>query len=214
MSNRILLLTGMTPDRRIFDRMLPLLPTAFVVDWIRPMRYESIRDYATRLGQSIPRDDSTIVCGVSFGGIVAQELASSINAKVCVLISSVRSPDELPPWFRVFRALGPRTAEMGMSTIGVLSSLWPRRLRTQGTWRLLQLASTSGAWHRWATAAVLSWRQCSEDNPIPVFQIHGDRDRTFPIRYIDADYVVQGGGHILPFTHGKEVAEKLRQIAA
>lgn len=98
MSNRILLLTGMTPDRRIFERIHPLLPTAVVVDWIRPMKYESIRNYAARLGQSIPRDDSTIVYGVSFGGIVARELASSINAKACVLISSVRSPDELPPW--------------------------------------------------------------------------------------------------------------------
>ena len=67
-------------------------------------------------------DELTIVSGVSFGGIVARELASSINAKACILISSVRSPDELPPWFRVFRALRPRTAEMGMSTIGVMSS--------------------------------------------------------------------------------------------
>jgi pimeloyl-ACP methyl ester carboxylesterase len=60
----------------------------------------------------------------------------------------------------------------------------------------------------------LNWKPFNDDNPIPVFQIHGDRDRTFPIRYIDADYVVQGGGHVLPLTHGKEVAEKLSQIAA
>lgn len=106
MSNRILLLTGMTPDRRVFDRMRPLLPIAVVVDWIRPMRYETIRDYATRLGQSIPRDDSTIVSCVSFGGIVARELASSINAKSRVLISSVRSPDELPSWVAFFVYLG------------------------------------------------------------------------------------------------------------
>lgn len=214
MSHRILLLTGMTPDRRIFDRILPLLPTAVVVDWIQPMRNESIRDYASRLGQSIPKDDSALVCGVSFGGIVARELASSINAKACVLISSVRSPKELPPWFRAFRVLTPCTAEMGMQTIGAMSSYWPHRLRTPTTWRLLKLAGTSGAWHRWATAAVLNWKPFSDDNPIPVFQIHGDRDRTFPIRYIDADYVIQGGGHVLPLTHGKEVAEKLSQIAA
>ena len=159
-------------------------------------------------------DELTIVSGVSFGGIVARELASSISAKACVLISSVRSPKELPPWFRMFRLLTPQTAEIGMKTIGELSSYWPRRLRTPATWRLLKLAGTSGAWHRWATAAVLNWKPCGEDNPIPVFQIHGDRDATFPIKYIDADYVVQGGGHVLPLTHGREVAEKLRQIAA
>ena len=214
MSHRILLLTGMTPDRRIFERILPLLPTAVVVDWIRPMKYESIRDYAARLGQSVPRDDSTIVCGVSFGGIVARELASSINAKACVLISSVRSPDELPPWFRVFQLLAPRYAEAAMNSIGIFASHWPRRLKSQATWRLMKLAGTSGEWHRWATAAVLNWRHPIENNTIPVFQIHGDRDTTFPIRYIDADSVIHGGGHILPLTHSREVAEKLSQIAA
>ena len=70
-------------DRRIFERILPLLPTAVVVDWIRPLKYESIRDYAARLDQSIPRDESTIVCGVSFGGIVARELASSMASIQC-----------------------------------------------------------------------------------------------------------------------------------
>ncbi len=214
MSQRILLLTGMTPDRRIFDRMLPLLPTAVVVEWIQPMQHESIRDYASRLGQSIPKVDSTVVCGVSFGGIVARELSLSINAKACVLISSVRSPEELPPRFRAFRVLKPCIAEMGMQTIGAMSSFWPRPLRTLATWRLMKLAGKAGAWHRWATAAVLNWSPSSEDSAIPVFQIHGDRDRTFPIRYVDADYVVRGGGHVLPLTHGREVAEKLRQIAA
>ncbi len=107
-----------------------------------------------------------------------------------------------------------RTAEMEMQTISAMSSYWPRRLRTPSTWRLLKLAGTTGAWNRWATAAVLNWSPRSEDNAIPVFQIHGDCDRTSPLRYVDADYVVRGGGHVLPLTLGREVAEKLRQIAA
>ena len=178
------------------------------------MKYESIRDYAARLGHSIPRDDSTIVCGVSFGGIVARELASSINAKACVLISSVRSPHELPPWFRVFHLLAPGYAEAAMNSVGVFASYWPRRLKSQATWKLMKLAGTSGEWHRWATAAVLNWKHPNENNTIPVFQIHGDRDMTFPIRYIDADSVIHGGGHILPLTHSREVAEKLIEFAA
>ena len=212
MSARILLLTGMTPDKRVFDRMLPLLRSAVIVDWIEPMRHESIRDYASRLGQCMTKDDSTVVCGVSFGGIVALELASCIHARACVLISSVRSPKELPPRFRAFRVLNPLTAELGMQMIGAMSSYWPRPLRTAVTWRLMKLSGLSGAWHRWATAAVLNWDPCSQENAIPVFQIHGDRDKTFPIRYIDADYVVRGGGHVLPLTHGPEVAEIVSQI--
>ena len=214
MTSRILLLTGMTPDRRLFERLLPLLPTAVVVDWIQPTPRESIVSYAQRLSKSIPRDDSTVVCGVSFGGIIGRELANFMNAKACVLVSSVRSPCELPPWFRMFRILAPRTTEAAMKATGALATYWPRRLKTPSTWRLMKLAGTSGEWHRWATAAVLDWKPSTEAERIPLFQIHGDRDSTFPIQYTEADTVIRGGGHILPLTHSEEIAEILGQIAA
>lgn len=214
MTSRILFLTGMTPDRRIFDRLLPLLPTAVVIDWIRPNRYESIRSYAYRLGQSVLETGPTVVCGVSFGGIVARELAYCLNANACVLISSIRTPREMPPWFRVFRTLPPRHSEAAMNLSGVLASYWPRLFKTRSTWRLTKLGGPSGEWHRWASAAALNWNPSVGTDQIPLFQIHGDRDLTFPIRYIDADTIIRGGGHVLPLSHSEEIAEKLLQIAA
>ncbi len=214
MTSRILLLTGMTPDRRIFERLLPLLPTAIVIDWIRPTRYESICLYAKRLSQSIPCDTSNVMCGVSFGGIVARELANCMNAKACVLVSSVRSPSELPPWFRIFRLLAPRTAEAAMNATGTFAAYWPRQLKTPSTSCLMKLGGPSGEWHRWATAAVLNWNPSPDVDRIPLFQIHGDRDTTFPIQYTRADTTIHGGGHILPLTHSQELAKKLAQIAA
>lgn len=83
---RILLLTGMTPDHRIFDRLLPLLSNAAVVDWISPIEHESIVSYAARLSRTVSHDEPIVVCGVSFGGIIARELACHLNAASCVLI--------------------------------------------------------------------------------------------------------------------------------
>ena len=187
---RILLLGGMTPDRRIFQRLLPLLPTAEIVEWIQPLPYETICAYAKRLSETIPRDDSTIVCGVSFGGIVARELAICLNAKACVLVSSVRSPQELPPWFRLYRAVPARLAEAALKAISTLAYHWPRALKTPSTWRLMKLGGTSGKWHRWATAALLNWRPSREVARIPLCQIHGDCDATFPLRYTSAVTVI------------------------
>lgn len=210
---KILLLTGMTPDHRIFDRLLPLLPTAIVVDWIPPIANESIASYAARLSRTLYHEGPVVVCGVSFGGIVARELASCLNATSCVLISSVRSPRELPPWFRIFRVVAPRPAEAIMRTIGAIASYWPRRLKSSSTWRLMKLGGKSGEWHRWATAAVLNWNLSKGAERIRSIHIHGDRDATFPLRYTSADTVIHGGGHVLPLTHCEEIAEKLRQIA-
>ncbi len=203
----------MTPDPRIFDSLLPLVPTGVVVDWIQPERYESIRAYAKRLAATIPPQESTIVCGVSFGGIVARELANCLNAKACVLVSSVRSPQELPPWYRIFRCLAPSFAEGAMNAVGTLAAYWPRRLRTQSTRRWMKLAGASGQWHRWATAAVLNWNTSAAIDRIPVIQIHGDCDTTFPIRFTNPDRVIHGGGHVLPLTHCKALADILQQVA-
>jgi pimeloyl-ACP methyl ester carboxylesterase len=212
--HRILLLTGMTPDHRIFDRLLPLLPTATVVDWIAPSPYESIVSYATRLSHSFEPHEPTVVCGVSFGGIIARELACRLNARSCVLVSSVRSPSELPPWFRVCRNLPPATATAIMKAIGSVATYWPRKLKSPTTWRLMKLAGNSGQWYRWATAAVLTWKPSTDAGRIPSIHIYSDRDATFPFRYTNADTVIRGGGHVLPLTHYDQIASALRQIAA
>jgi pimeloyl-ACP methyl ester carboxylesterase len=204
----------MNPDRRIFDRLLPLLPTAIIVDWIPPIEHESIVSYAARLSRTVNYNEPIVVCGVSFGGIIARELACRLNATSCVLISSVRAPRELPPWFRICRVVAPCPAVVIMKATGAIASYWPRRLRSPTTWRLRKLAGESGEWHRWATAAILNWKPSQQAERIPSIHIHGDRDATFPIRYTCADTVIHGGGHVLPLTHCEEIAEKLRQVAA
>ncbi len=211
---KILLLTGMTPDHRIYDRLLPLLPNATVVDWISPLENESIVSYAKRLSHTLRHDEPVVVCGVSFGGVVAREIAWRLNAASCVLISSVRSPCELPPWFRISRVLAPHSAQFIIKAAGAIATVWPRPFRSPATWRLRKLAGESGEWHRWATAAILNWIPSKDAERVPLIQIHGDRDATFPIRYTGADVIVTGGGHTLPLTHCIEMAETLRQIAA
>lgn len=201
----LLLLPGMSPDVRLFDRLLPLLPGAVVVPWIEPRTGESIGQYAERLAEKLPTRDDCLICGVSFGGIVARELAHVISARGCFLVSSIRSPAELPPWFRIMR-YSPIRSERVLSTIGSLAASMPRRVRTRSTARLTKLAGSGGAWHRWATSAVLRWRPRPELDAIPSLHVHGDADTTFPIHYVRPDVVIRGGGHVLPLTHPQELA--------
>ncbi len=209
---RILLLSGMTPDGRIFDRILPLLPNATIVDWIRPFPHESILSYAGRLSCNITKEPS-IVCGVSFGGIVARELAAILRAKACVLISSVRTPHEMPPWFRLCGLIGPSFAEQAMKATGTIAATWPSHVSSLVTLRLRKFVGSSGAWYRWATSAVLKWKPSEDAQHLRVIQIHGDRDTTFPIRYVKPDVVIQGGGHVLPITHYTQIAAALLAVS-
>ncbi len=203
----------MTPDRRVFERLLPLIPNALIIDWIKPLPFESITSYASRLGSTINPIEPEVVCGVSFGGIVARELAPYLNAKSCVLISSIASPQQLPPWFRLCRIMKPRATMPILQTMGMLATLWPISLRSVATWRLAKLYGSSGDWYRWGATAVLNWKPSRDVERIPLTHIHGDRDRTFPLRYTKADIVIHGGGHVLTLTHSHQIAATLRRLS-
>ena len=213
MASRILLLTGMTPDDRIFDRLLPRLPNASIVPWLTPQFNEPISRYCDRLAATIHCDEPIIICGVSFGGIIARELAPKINAACCVLISSVRDPRELPPWFRCFRPVSGRHVSTLLNLAGTLATHFPRPIRTPATARATKLAGEGGKWHRWATSSVLEWSPQQRSAEIATVHIHGNRDTTFPIRYTKPDIVIDGGGHVLPLTHDREIARVLGELA-
>ena len=212
MTTRIILLPGMTPNDMIFDRLRPLLSEAHIVSWIPPNSRESLQSYAIRLAGSLPQHDPCIVCGVSFGGIVAQEVAHHLPARACVLISSIRHPRELPPWFRLLQGIPRSAAELSLAGAGRFADLVPGKTRTASTTRLRKLCGASGAWYRWATSAVLGWHPTAHEESIPILQIHGDRDETFPLRFLRPDRVVRGGGHVLPLSHPGEVADFIVEV--
>ena len=49
------------------------------------------------------------------------------------------------------------------------------------------------------------------DGTTPVYHIHGERDRTLPVKLTRPDVIVRGGDHMLPFTFPKQVNEFLRE---
>ncbi len=203
----IYLIPGMTTDYPVYSRLLPILPNASVVDYLPPKDDEPLVDYAWRMASGL-RAQSYLV-GVSFGGIVALEIARILRPRGCVLISSIRHPCELPPWFRVWRLFGGRNCGRWLRFVGGLASLTPRSVRSVSTMRAAGLAGRRGSWHRWATAAVIDWQPSRQFDGCPLLQIHGTADSTFPIRYTHPDISVSGGQHALPISHPAEIAEAI-----
>ncbi len=149
---KILLLTGMTPIIESFIDCFPYSQTRWW--WIGFHRLNTSQLYrnAERLSLTVRHDESVVVCGVSFGGIIARELAYRLDAASCVLISSVRSPTRItslvshcPRNDAAFCAIDNERLP------GLLPNAWPRPFRSPATWRMRKLAGNSGQWHRWAT---------------------------------------------------------------
>ncbi len=69
-------------------------------------------------------------------------------------------------------------------------------------------ASTPASFLKWGIRAILSWRPTVVATS--VHHIHGSRDRLIPLRLVQPDCVVRGGGHLLTLTHSAEVTTFLR----
>lgn len=193
----IVLLSGMAADERLFGPQLPAFPQARVQPWIEPLPREPLRHYATRIARIADPGCPCVVGGASFGGIVALEMVTHLNALGCMLIGSVRSPTELP-WR--WRALEP-LALLGPYALGTLVGVAARVGRGYlpgGTVRRFQrLSRSEAAFVRWAMCAVTRWRANPATRRVRVFQIHGALDRTLPVALTRPDVVVPSGGHAL-----------------
>lgn len=206
-------ISGLGADERAFRYIkLPDTETRFI-HWISPHKREPIKKYAARLLDQIDTSQPVTLIGLSFGGIVAQELASMIRCERLILISSVRNPQELSPMLRlirrshIYRLFPFRWVKPIFSKVAPYwFSALPERYRA-----LLKVTidETDNIFAEWAIEAIMRWTGC----PIvaPTVHLHGTHDRIFPARYLQ-DYVpVKGGGHFMIVTHAKLVSQLLRE---
>jgi pimeloyl-ACP methyl ester carboxylesterase len=99
-------ISGLGADKKAFQRIK--LPTGYepvYLDWIIPEKNESLTDYARRFSSLID-DDSFILIGLSFGGMLACELARWRTPAKTIIISSISTSDELPWYFKRAGTIG------------------------------------------------------------------------------------------------------------
>ena len=93
---------GMAASPSIFERIQ--LPSdtfeIHLLEWLLPEKEETIEAYAQRVAKDI-KHDNVILVGVSFGGILVQEMKAFVNPKKVIIISSVKSNKELPRKMKV-----------------------------------------------------------------------------------------------------------------
>jgi len=208
------LIPGLGADERVFRR-LRLTGKVQVLAWLPPQsRTEPLAHYAARLAAAVLPDAPCWLVGVSFGGLLAQEISRLRPLARVVLISSFASPQELPPLLRFGRA----TVLHRLLPFGLLKALprlaqWFFGARGGIEYRLLRqiLHDTDPAFARWATAQLLAWRGPG----VPAVRLHGTHDRLLPApSRAHIDYLLPGAGHFLIVSHAAQVSCILNALAA
>jgi pimeloyl-ACP methyl ester carboxylesterase len=207
----------MGADDRMFANQRAVFRQLRVPRWLPPRRSETLKQYAHRLAAEIGPGRPCYIGGASFGAFLALEMLPFVDARACFLIGAVRSPAEYPLVIRLLRPLHSLCRivpfELFLWLSGFLGvtfgRLLPRRVREF----LLLGGSLDPEFFRWAAEAVLTWGM---DGPpplatVPIYHVHGERDRILPMRLTHPDEIVPRGGHVIALSHPEEVNRFLQR---
>src|SRR5690349_8277991 len=103
-TKNIYCISGLGADERAFERLNIKGCSLHHLNWISPMKNETLSSYAARMLLQI-EEDHPILLGLSFGGMIAVEMARQIEPSKLILISSVKTHTEIPGWMRLSGAL-------------------------------------------------------------------------------------------------------------
>ncbi|MBD2723808.1 alpha/beta hydrolase [Hymenobacter armeniacus] len=206
------LIPGLGADERVFQ-FLRLHGEVHVLQWLPPQTpREPLPHYAARLAVAVPGGQPCWLVGVSFGGVLAQEVGALRPQARVVLISSFTGPQELPWLGRLARATGlhhlvppqllPRLPQVAQWLFGA---------RNGGEYRLLRqiLLDTDVAFTRWAIAQLVQWPGRLGQ---PVVRIHGTADRLLPAGAAHSQYRLPGG-HLIIISQAREISRILNELA-
>ena len=196
----IYFLPGLAANPTIFKNIQldPFFFEIFYLEWIIPYYNESIVDYALRFCGNVKHENAVLI-GVSFGGIIAQEMSLVREFKKIIIISSVKNRNELPLHLQLAgktKAYKLVPTSLFAQNIDLLSKFaFNKIIEKRLDLYKMYLSVTDKRYLDWAVEQVVLWRQTSY-NPNLV-HIHGDSDSVFPIDNIKDCIVIKGGTHAM-----------------
>ena len=182
------------------------------LDWLIPKKREPLDHYAARIAKMVKHENPVLI-GVSFGGVIVQEMARIMSVRRLIIISSIKSKEELPRRMRfarctkAFKVL-PTSLVRHVNVLDyiVVGDFAKKRVEMYKKY----LSITDTRYLDWAIEKMVCWDQFP---PMPeVVHIHGDKDIIFPYKYINGCITVPGGTHVMIVNRFRWFNENLEEI--
>lgn len=98
---KIFYISGLGADETAFEKLDDFGFENVMVKWFKNNENESLKDYSQRIIHKYDISQKDMVVGLSFGGLIAQQIAQILGLKAVILISSFTSKADLQPIFRI-----------------------------------------------------------------------------------------------------------------
>jgi pimeloyl-ACP methyl ester carboxylesterase len=203
-------ISGLGADARVFQHLVLPGLTLVHLPWITPVKAEPISAYAARMAAAI-RHERPILMGMSFGGIMAIEIAKHLPVHRLWLLSTVKQRSEMPAYMRFGKWLPLHKLFLPLNPQRWLGPLENYNLGVENAEEYAMVAdyrrSVDTTYLRWAIDAIINWEAPAP--PGNSLHIHGGRDRIFPVGLARPDHIVPGAGHMMVHNRAAEVSRLL-----
>ncbi|WP_425237504.1 alpha/beta hydrolase [Ulvibacterium sp.] len=205
---------GMAANPTIFEKIA--LPEEkfeqHLLEWFVPKKDMTLSEYAVEMNKKIVHENPVLL-GVSFGGMLVQEMAKYIPIKKTIIVSSVKSTSELPKKM-IFAKYTKAHKLLPTGLVNNVELLAKYAFGENITKRLKlyeQYLSIRDKYYiDWSLDQIINWNQ--QNCPEHLVHIHGEKDPVFPIGNIKDCITVKNGTHTMIIHRAKWFNEHLPTI--
>jgi pimeloyl-ACP methyl ester carboxylesterase len=212
MMKRIYCISGLGADHRLFQRIAVDGYELVAVPWVPFNAADTVETYAVKMAAQIPEAEPVIL-GLSFGGMLAVEIARRQPVKKAILISSAKTAGELNiPGGKIARWV----LDIGIIPRYFLGIPHPITLAYLGakakedrTFLKDVIWDSDQRFTKWALKAIGRWKSASY--PANIVHIHGTADKVIAAAKVKPDFWIEGGSHIMIYNRADEINKIISQ---
>ena len=188
---------------------------ATYLEFPEPELNETLKSYTARMAEVISDDDENILIGMSMGGFIAQEISLIRKVEKLILISSYTEGQNWQIMLELAKKLNLTDIMLDRSfkdlLIGALTII-PGYTKSVKDFFLKMAKEFSVNYYKFAVKELVNWQPVKLN--CEVIKIHGTKDELFPISSVNADFIVEDGGHLMIVNRAKEIDKYLKQAIA
>lgn len=182
------------------------------LEWIIPELDESISAYAKRMIKKI-KHKNIVLLGVSYGGVLVQEMSKHIYLRKLIIVSSVKTKYELPKRIKLIKITKTYkflpTKLLSNIDLLIKYAFGETAIKRVNLYKKY-LSMNDLNYMNWAIKNMICWEQ---EEALPnTIHIHGEKDAVFPISHIKDCIIVSNGTHIMILNKFKWFNENLPKL--
>ena len=182
------------------------------IKWIKAKKKESLPEYAHRLAEVIDDSVPFALLGLSFGGMIAIEIAKKKKPQHLILLSSIPHPGQMPKLYKFGKfikvyfwfpfGLFKKNVKLTNKLFGIKGNAHQRIMHNV-------MEKTDTGFLRWAIRAILTWENAET---VPHNRIHGTHDRILPLLKAEPDYLIDDGTHFMVVVKAGQISRIINEI--